>query len=136
VGIDHPDCGGGSCAREEAMTNEEIYDAEIAPELARICKRCQELGFAFVASVEYDAPNAGRGKTEYQPATKPIRLVSSNQLLVHWAARADGNVDKLFMAIDRWAKEHGHSSMYLSLLGNKNVQYSDHEFAAIMITTP
>jgi len=35
------------------MTNEEWYDAEIAPALAALANRCQERGMAFVAAVEY-----------------------------------------------------------------------------------
>lgn len=115
------------------MTNEEIYDTEIAPELLRLGQRCQELGMSFIACVEYDAPNQGIGRTEYHG---PIKGVSAAQLLVHWAARCNGNVDSLFMAIDRHAKEHGHSSVYLSMAGNKNVQCGRTEMAAIVITTP
>lgn len=114
------------------MTNEEIYDTEIAPELLKLCKRCEELNMAFVASVEFDAATAGRGTTEYRPATKPTLEVSCAQMLVHWAARCNGNVDSLIFAIDKWAKEHGHSSVCLQMLGNKNLKYSENEFAAIM----
>lgn len=118
------------------MTNEEFYDTEIAPALAAIGRKCMERKMAFAASVEYDPLTAGTGATEYHPATKPVLEVSAKQLLVHWAIRCKGNVDALIMDIDKWAKEHGHSSVYLQLLGNKNVQYTGNEVAAIMITTP
>lgn len=115
------------------MTNEEFYDAQIAPALADLGRKCQERKMSFCCSVEYDPVNAGRGKTEYQAPSEPVREVSVNQLLVHWAMRADGNVDKLFIAVDKWARKHGHSSIYLQQLGNKNVRYSENESAAMTI---
>jgi hypothetical protein len=117
-------------------TNEEFYDTEIAPILKDLCAKCMAREMSFVASVEYDPLNAGRGRTEFQMPTKPVLLTSCGQLLVHWAARCNGNVDSLIMAIDKHAREYGHSSIYLQQLGNKNVQYSGNEVAAIMITTP
>lgn len=118
------------------MTNEEIYDLEIAPKLRDLCERCRELGMSFVASVEYDPEHAGRGRTEWQAPTKPTLQISAAQLLVHWAARCNGNVDSLILAIDRMAKEYGHSSVYLQLLGNKNVKYGENEAAATMVVSP
>lgn len=117
------------------MSNEEIYDTEIAPELKRLCARCQELGMSFVASVEYDAENGGRGRTEWM-AKDFIGTLSCAQRIVHWAARCNGNIDRLFMACDKHGREHGHSSMYLQSLGNKNVKFGENEFAALMISTP
>lgn len=111
------------------MTNEEIYDAEIAPKLLELCKRCQELGFSFAANVEWEVGETGR--TESQQPT-----ASAKQLLVHWAARCNGNVDALIMAIDRCAHKHGHSSMYLERLGNKNIKFSGNEVAAFTIVSP
>jgi len=115
------------------MTNEEFYDAEIAPALLDLCRKCQEREMAFCATVEYDPPTAGIGRTEYQPPTEPVRKVSSHQLLVHWAARCKGNVDALISAIDRNARKNGHSSVYLQMLGNENLQYGPNETAAIAI---
>lgn len=113
------------------MTNEEIYDTEIAPALLKLCKRCQEVGMSFVACVEYDPTNHGYGRTEFQMPDEADKL-SAAQRLVHWAARAEGNIDRLFMTCDRHGKEHGHSSVYLQLLGNKNVQCGN-EAAAFTI---
>lgn len=101
------------------ITNqEEFYDREIAPVLAELAKKCQEKNISFCASVEYDPEHMGRGKTEFQAATKPVLEVSCAQILVHYAARCNGNVDALFMAIEKWAAEHGHNSIYLSSLEN------------------
>jgi len=38
------------------------------------------------------------------------------------------------MACYRHAEKHGHSSVYLQLLGNKNVKYDGSEMAAFTIT--
>lgn len=117
------------------MTNEEFYDTEVAPALLAIAKKCEDRKMSFVACVEYDPENAGIGRTEVQQPDEGGRL-SAAQRLVHWAARAHGNIDKLFMACDRHGHEHGHSSMYLSQLGNKNVKYTGNEVAAITVMTP
>lgn len=117
------------------MTNEEIYDAEIAPELLKLCKRCQELGMSFVACVEYDPPNMGIGRTEFQSPDEVGKL-SAAQRLTHWAARSQGNIDKLFIACDRHGRKNGHSSVYLQLAGNHNVKYDGREMAAIAIIGP
>jgi len=116
------------------MTNEEIYDAEIAPELLRLCKRCQELGMSFLASVEFDPLNQGIGRTEFQMPDQADKL-SAAQRLTHWAARSKGNIDRLFMACDRHGREHGHSSVYLQMVGNKNVKYDGSESAAFAVVS-
>ena len=108
------------------MNHESIYDSEIAPQLMAIAKRCEELGISFLAAVEY-APGE-MGMTEVHTPDRGIQ-----QALVHWAARCKGNVDALFMAIDRHATKHGHSSIYLQLAGNKNIVETGNEFAAITI---
>jgi hypothetical protein len=114
------------------MTSEEIYDAEIAPELLKLCKRCQELGMSFLASVEYNASDSDRGTTEFQ---MPIGQISVAQLLVHWASRCSGNIDQLMLTVNRYAEKHGHSSIFLQLAGNDNVKFSGHEFAAITVAS-
>ena len=117
------------------MTNEEIYDAEIAPELLKLCSRCKDLGMSFVACVEFDAPNHGIGRTEFMMPDEVGKL-SAAQRLTHWAARSAGNIDKLFMACDWHGQQHGHSSIYLQMAGNKNVKFNGTESAAFAITTP
>lgn len=116
------------------MSNEEFYDTEIAPILLKLRDLCAARKMAFVASVEFDPSSSAIGRTEYQPPDDGS--ISAAQRLVHWAARSQGNIDKLFMACDRHGREHGHSSIYLQLLGNKNVKYSGSEMAAITVVTP
>ncbi len=114
-------------------TNEQIYDEEIAPELLRLAKICEERGMSFIACVEYDAKNGGIGRTDFQMPDKSGQL-SGAQRLVHWAARCKGNIDSLFIACDRHGQEHGHSSIYLQMAGNKNVKFTGNEVAAITVT--
>lgn len=117
------------------MTNEEFYDREVAPVLLGLAKQCQQRGMSFLASVEYDPENGGRGRTDFQMPDEGGKL-SSAQRIVHWAARANGNIDSFFIACDRHGKEHGHSSIYLQMAGNKNIKYSGSECAAITVMTP
>lgn len=117
------------------MTNEEFYDKEIAPELLRLAALCQQKGMGFVASVEYDPINGGRGTTYFIPPDEKDKL-SCAQRIVHWASQCNGNIDSLFLACDKHGQKHGHSSVYLQLLGNRNVQYSENESAAITIFKP
>ena len=103
------------------MAPEEQYDTEIAPALLAVAKRCQELGFPMVASVEWERGEASRGRTEFCPATKNDETrPSAAQLLVHYAARCNGNIDSFLMAVIRDAEKYGHGSMYLKILGCKN----------------
>ncbi len=100
------------------MTPEEIYDTEIAPQLLEISRRCQELGFPMVASVEWEV--GAHGRTEFCPKTDgSTPRPSSKQLLVHYAARCHGNIDSLLMAVIRDAEKYGHSSMFLHRLDVK-----------------
>jgi len=116
------------------MSNEEFYDVKIAPKLAELAKLCQDRKMSFLCSVEFDPENGGRGRTEVQMPDTAATL-SAAQRLVHWAARCDGNIDRLFLTCDRHGHEHGHSSVYLYRLGNKNTKSSGNEFAAITVTT-
>lgn len=98
-------------------SNEEWYDKEVAPVLAKLAQACGDRGMSFCASVEYDPEHMGRGRTEFQQQTKPVLQVSIAQLLVHWAARCNGNVDRLFMTIENWTKDYPeHNSFYLRML--------------------
>ena len=117
------------------MSNEAFYDAKIAPVLLKLAEQCKKRGMSFIASVEYDAKTEGIGRTEFQMPDEGDKL-SAAQRLVHWAARSQGNIDRLFMACDRHGKEHGHSSVYLQMVGNKNVKYTGNEVAAIAVMSP
>ena len=91
------------------MTNEEFYDQEIAPKLLELCDKCKERDMSFLALVEFEPEH--RGRTERMSSK-----ISIGQRLAHWAARADGNLDAVVFAAKRYAKEHGHNSVVLTLL--------------------
>ena len=93
---------------------EAIYDAEIAPELARLCKRCQDVGMSFVAEVEWDAANQGGGRTAALAAGSSFGI-----RMVEMAARCMGNVDTFMTGLMRYAREHGHKSIYIAMIEAK-----------------
>ena len=90
--------------------NEKYYDEVIAPKLLEVSRLLSAKGMSFVAQVEYDFGETGR--IEYLDSG-----ASTKQKTVHWAARSNGNVDALFMAIERSSRIAGHSSIYLTQLG-------------------
>lgn len=90
--------------------SEAIYDEQIAPVLMGLMKICAANGMQMVASVEYEPGEAGSS----------MQLDGNQSLaldLGRVALLSHGNVDSLFMWIISYAKEHGHSSIYLNQLG-------------------
>lgn len=88
---------------------ERFYDDEVAPKLLELSQACKARGMSFLGLVEYGPGLLAR--TESLQGDAGI-----GQLIAHWAARADGNVDALMMACRRHAQQHGHSSAVLHLL--------------------
>ena len=73
---------------------EAIYDAEIAPELAKLAKRCEECGMSIVAEVEWDPADASAGLT--------VALAEGSSFsirLMKLASEVRGNVDSMFIAL-------------------------------------
>lgn len=96
---------------------EKLYDTEIAPELARIARKADELGLSFLSVVEW-------GKDEEMIGQYGITSMFQDDVnvavkIVDMAARARGNVDGLFIAIARTcrAQKLPHSSIELQRLG-------------------
>lgn len=85
------------------MSNEDWYDAEIAPELLRLAQRCQERGMSFIASVEY-APDE-RGGTYALTADAGLQMH-----MLHICSRTAPNVDAYAMGLVKHcvAKGIGH----------------------------
>lgn len=92
--------------------DEAFYDEHIAPELARLGKMCEERKMAFLAIVELPE---GLARTETHPADAAIEYTMTSM-----AARAHGNFDAFVMALRRHAAEHGHGSVYLTVLDQMN----------------
>lgn len=94
---------------------EAFYDAEIAPVLLALCKKCQDRGLGFLAMVQYD-PDGSVGRTVSLPANASAVLRYANAL--GQAQTAGGvNIDGFMFAVMREARETGHSSMVLMQLG-------------------
>ena len=76
------------------------YDAEIAPALEALAKRCNERGMAFVAEVEY--------KQNCHSGTYFLgnRAGLSMQML-NLCARTLPNVDRYVINLSRYCKDHG-----------------------------
>lgn len=87
-------------ALPETTEGEAWYDAEIAPALAALAKRCHERGMAFVAVVEYQPGD--RAGTYYM--TEDAGLAMTMQ---HLCAMTAPNVDAYVMNLKRHCKEQG-----------------------------
>ena len=92
--------------------SEQFYDEEIAPVLAELAKKCEKRKIPFLAQVEYEPGKTGR--TEFLPQSAGF-----GQRLATWAARCNGNVDRLYITIASHGEEHGHSSVVLSVMNHK-----------------
>lgn len=90
--------------------SEQIYDDLIAPKLLEVGKICEQHGLPLVAQVEYAAGDFGM--TKFLPEQSSLLMK-----LMFQAGACGNNVDALFFAIERHAREHGHSSVYLHRLG-------------------
>lgn len=89
---------------------ERLYDNGIAPELLRLCKLCEDNGLSMIAVVEWAPNETGRTLSLRSGSGFGIRMTEA-------AAQANGNVDSFMVALQRYAREHGHSSMVLNMLG-------------------
>ena len=91
---------------------EQFYDAVIAPQLLAMAKVCEGKGLSFLAFCEYDPPSYGH-TAQFQKGTSfAMRLIDA-------AAKAEGNIDRLYFSLYRWAKENGKigESLVLATLG-------------------
>lgn len=92
------------------MTNEEFYDAEIAPALMKLAEACRQRQMSFTAAVEYGPDQVGETAWVEGDASFKFKLAA-------WSTRCAGNVDGLMIAVQRYANEHGHSSLVLKTMG-------------------
>lgn len=82
------------------MTNEEWYDAEIAPALSELAKKCHERDMSFVAAVEYDPGN--RGGIYYLTDDAGLEM-----RMLHICAQTVPNVDSYVINLKRLAARDG-----------------------------
>lgn len=93
------------------MTNEENYDAIVAPMLSACVAKCHELGFSMVARVEFGSGKSDNGdECEEDDGKEDAAIVrtevgktnlSAGQHLTHLAALSRGNFDTLAFSILR-----------------------------------
>lgn len=86
--------------QEGLSDNEAWYDAEIAPVLADLAKRCNERGMSFIATVEYD--EGKRGGTYYltEGACLAMRMV-------YMCSASAPNVDSFLINLIRYCAKKG-----------------------------
>lgn len=88
--------------------NEEFNDQEISPVLRELADKVKAAGGTLVAYVEWED---GGSET-----TRVIHDDSVTGRVVDYAARTGGNVDTLIRWLQKDGQEHGHNSIYLSIL--------------------
>lgn len=87
-------------ALPEVTEDEAWYDAEIAPALAALAKRCHERGMAFVAAVEYQPGD--RAGTYYLTEHAGLEME-----MLNLCAQTAPNVDIYIMHLRKLCKERG-----------------------------
>lgn len=86
---------GGTTSDGEAW-----YDAEIAPALADLAKRCNERGMSFVAVVEYQPGDRGCTYMLTEDAGLAMQMVGL-------CSRTAPNVDSYVISLRRYCKAQG-----------------------------
>lgn len=84
----------------EVTEGEAWYDAEIAPALAELAKRCNERGMAFVAAVEYQPGDHAGTYMVGEDAGLTMHMISL-------CSRTAPNVDSYVMNLKRLCKARG-----------------------------
>lgn len=91
----------------EVSESERYYDDVLAPKLAGMARDACAHGLSFLAVVEWEPGDYGRTMMRVEESSFAFRLVDM-------AVHVQGNVDALWLAIQKHAMTHGHSSMFLS----------------------
>jgi hypothetical protein len=92
---------------------EAFYDAEIAPALAAIGKKCEDAGMSMVASVEWAPTEGGSTFVLAKGSSFAIRLVKL-------ACEVRGNVDSMIIALRKYDPTGG-GSVFLRVLNQKDI---------------
>jgi len=89
---------------------EKYYNDVVGPKLLELAKECEEHGLSILVVCEW-GPNQHERTLGLQAGSGfGIRLANS-------AAQSNGNVDSLWVAIQRHARENGHNSVFLEQQG-------------------
>jgi len=90
----------GGAMSEQKNEGEAWYDAEIAPALVALAKRCNERGMSFIASVEYLAGE--RAGTYFLTADAGLTM-----RMQHICAMTAPNIDGYMINLARYCKARG-----------------------------
>lgn len=93
--------------------SEAIYDEQVAPLLKQVGDLCLQHGFSFAAACEYAPGDTGLTFTTTIDPDK----TGATMVLADLGVRARGNFDALVMGVMRYARKHGHDSIFLRQLG-------------------
>lgn len=92
------------------MNHQDYYATHIAPKLEALARECLDNGLSLAVACEWAPGEYGHIVAKQAETGFAFKLVDG-------AAQANGNVDSLFFAIQKHAREHGHSSLVLSQMG-------------------
>lgn len=98
------------------QSNEAFYDAEVAPALMDLARRCTERGMSLIATVSYD-DEGSIGRTLALAPDAPATIRYLDALARSWCAGGAVNVDGFLLAVMEDARRTGHSSLLLKQLG-------------------
>ena len=98
------------------MTDEEFYDAEIAPALLELGALCKDRGMSFLALVSY-GDEGEFGKTLAMGGKTPNVIRYADALDQAAGPRGAVNIDSFMFAVMKEAREIGHGSAILHQLG-------------------
>jgi hypothetical protein len=90
---------------------EAFYDAEIAPALAALGKKCQDAGMSLIAQVEWAPTEAGSTFNLVEGSSFAIRLVKL-------ACEVRGNVDGMIIALRKYDPTGG-GSVFLRMINRQ-----------------
>ena len=82
------------------MNGNDIYEAEIAPELMRLAERCKDAGMSLLAVVEYAEGQTGETYCLQPSACTAMRMIQI-------CAQAAPNMDRFVIAMTRYCREAG-----------------------------
>jgi hypothetical protein len=100
------------------MTNEEFYDAEIAPALKTLSERCNERQMPFIAIVEYAIGERGRTQSN-------LNAVSIEMQMIALCCQAGLNIDGYMLALIKLCDKRGidySNSIFMSVSHERPIQ--------------
>lgn len=95
---------------ETAEQREAFYDEEIAPMLDFLGAKCRANGLSFFAMAEWNPGDTGRTVSLLEGHGPTIAMANL-------AATNGHNADNMIGKLVHLGQKHGHSSMYLRILG-------------------